>query len=347
MKRIILITILLTVITLFSSCNGSHKNFSGVTLLEGRIDPFLAKNKKIYFYELTDSMSLFFFEKQITDSCLIDEHGNFKFELKHWNKPGFFDLGTLEAVFIKHIFAEPGDKIELFFDGKDLPLTLDRKNNIGTYNEFLQLFYDTFYRSPEVKKYYYVTSNFLMAPEYARYQNSRRNQQIQFFEKYFEGKKADSIFKNCFISETNLNWADDKLYFLWKKRIRKEVVPVDSSYFDFLKAIDHTDRSALICPGFSRYINFYIRELYQELPLETLKENEESMDKCNLAKKNLKGLGLKIAYYLILRDELNNAIATNTRFTLDTANINRLTDIAVQSTGDASYKSFVKNYQKH
>ena len=330
----------LLLIFIMESCTGPKDDSSREVIVEGRIAPILVRNKKIYFYRAKDSLNLFFAKKTITDSVNIDKDGNFKFIISDWTKPGFFDLGMKDVIFAANYFLQPGDKINLVFEGNELPPKLHVSKEIGKYNYFLQVFYDSFYRSPEVKKFYYVISNFMFAPDYADYINKRRIEQLAYFNNYFKNESVDSIFRFYFESELNYNWANDKLYFLWKKRIRKEVRAVDTSYFDFLKIVPSDNPAALNCPGYTRFINLYIRELYQEKFFAPSKDFSVSIEKCKLALEKLKGLDLKIALCNILMDEMTNA-DNEKRVIRNDAVINTLLDMALRSTGDSSYYYFV------
>ena len=264
-------------------CNPFSKNSSRIAIIEGKINPSFITKHVIYFYQYTDSLSLFFCEKKPTDSCEIKPDGSFKLEIKQWNQSGFFDLGSKDMIFARNFFLQPGDHLNLVFEGNEMPPKLSYSGKIGKYNLFLQTFSDTFYRNPSVKETYYKTSNYLLAPDYSVYINNRREEQINFFKKYFREEEMDTVFKFYFENETNYNWANDKLYFLWKKRIRKEVVPVDSSYFDFLKIVSVDNSKALICPAYTRFINLYIRELLDEKTSVTTDGIDPSFERFELA----------------------------------------------------------------
>ncbi len=157
-------------------------------------------------------------------------------------------------------------------------------------------------------------------------------------------------FKYYFEKETDYNWANDKTYFLWKKRTRHEEVPLDTSYFDFLQVIRTDDPKALICPGYTRFIELYINELYQqEIEKKIFKLTlalKPSLEKSALAKKYLQGTGLKIAFYQILRDELHSvdaALTENKKIHL--AFIDSLAHIAFEATQDSAILNYV-NSQK-
>jgi len=328
------------------SCNAFHKDSSNRATITGKITPHLNRNKVVYFYRYTDSLSLFFAEKKATDSCTMNPDGSFKLEISNWNQAGFFDLGTSEYSFAKHYFLSPGDDIKLFFIGEEMPMKLSTYQDIGEYNKFLQLFHDTFFREPAAKRNYFVISNFMLAPNYAGYINDRRNKQLAFYGHYFKDQEVDSTFAFYFTNETKYNWANDKTYFLWKKRTRNEFVPLDTSYFDFLAELNTDEPKALICPAYPRYINLLINELYQQV-MFTLPENHaQPIVKGNLANQYLNGLGRKIAYHQILRDETTGINIKLLETEVRQRNlVDTLVKMAITHTGDKSFATY-GNYTK-
>lgn len=333
---------------LFTACNPFSKNSSQSAFIEGKIPSNFTRKKILYFYRYTDSLSLFFCEKKLTDSCEIKPDGSFKLEVKNWGSDGFFDLGTTEFTFAKNYFLEPNQNLHLFFEGNEMPLKLSTYQDIGEYNLFLQTFYDTFFREPATKRNYFVISNFMLAPDYAVYINERRENQKLFYKNYFNGKEINNTFKTYFEKELDFNWANDKVYFLWKKRTRQEFVPLDTTYFDFLKVINLDDPSALISPAYPRFIGLYLTELYQQqLPNLPLGYKQASF-KANVAQAKLTGLGKKIAFYQILRDELTgiNSATNSTENRGQKLFVDSLTNLAFASTGDSAYFRFVLNERK-
>ncbi|OYU97050.1 MAG: hypothetical protein CFE21_01815 [Bacteroidetes bacterium B1(2017)] len=326
---------------LFTACNPFSKNSSQSASIEGKIPSNFTRNKTLYFFRYTDSLSLFLCEKKPTDSCEIKPDGSFKLELKNWNSDGFFDLATTEFTFAKNYFLEQNQNLHLFFEGNDMPLKLSTYQDIGEYNLFLQTFYDTFFREPATKRNYFVISNFMLAPDYAVYINERREHQKLFYKNYFNGQEINNTFKTYFEKELDFNWANDKVYFLWKKRTRQEFVPLDTSYFDFLKVINLDDPSALISPAYTRFIELYLTELYQEeLPNLPVGLKQTSF-KIAVTGKKLKGLGKKIAYYQLIKNELNGVnLSSNPA---QVAYVDSLTNLAFASTGDSAYFRFVKS----
>ncbi len=102
MKRILF---LLTLIIIFSSCQEKSK-FSVTGVIKGDT------KKQIYLNRLEVDNLVFI------DSAKINSKGEFKFRVKA-SDADFYQIGFSETDFIT-ILAEPGEKINLQFDGKNL-----------------------------------------------------------------------------------------------------------------------------------------------------------------------------------------------------------------------------------
>ncbi|MCF8254593.1 MAG: hypothetical protein K9H61_09255 [Bacteroidia bacterium] len=324
-----------------TSCSNYSKNSSLSVTIKGKIDPNFSRTKTIYLYQFTDSLGLFFGEKRVVDSCNIKQDGAFEFTILPSQSGAFFDLGTSEFVFARNYYVEAGESIQLNFEGNTMPLTLTSYAEAGRYNQFMQIFADTFYREPNIKKEYFNTSNFLLAPAYATYINQRKDKQIEFYQNYFRGQKLDSNFAYFFEKETLFNWANDKIYFLWKKRTRQEFVPLDTSYFDFLQLVNSDDARALICPGYSRYVTLLLSELYQEDVFNYPMGYSQALYKAQRAKDFFKGTGLKMAYHRILKDELQSINSNvNENQTEQIALVDSIISIAYLATSDSSFYTY-------
>lgn len=326
----------LVLITLFLSCN-NHKISSNLSVINGIVNPSFAKNKYIYLYSYTDSLSLFFGEKNLIDSCEISEKGEYKFTLKNINSPTLFDLGIQGNIFARNYLIYPSEEIQLDFEGIEIPVQLKSYNNIGKYNEFVQIFNDSFFRDSIVKKEYFNNSNYLLAPEYAKYAEARKSKQLAFFNQYFKDKNIDSTFKFYFQTETEFNWANDKIYFLWKKRTRQEWVQLDTNYFDFLTQINQDNPKSLICPGYVRYINLFLTELYQEQVFNLAPGYPQSLHKSYSAVKFYTGIGRKIAFHNLLRDETSGINSNPPENSNQAKLVEKMKQIAFQNTLDSSF----------
>ncbi len=164
---------LLFLITIFCWSMYSCSQHDSATI-EGRIDPVLVKKQKVYFYVYPDSLSRLFLKNTVLDSCMVKADGSFSFRIEKWKKPAFFDLGNGDFIFARGYFLEPGNKLNLVFNGKEVPPKLMISEQCGKYNVFVQSFLDTFYRDPLLKEMYYITSNYMPAKDYATYINKRR-----------------------------------------------------------------------------------------------------------------------------------------------------------------------------
>ena len=114
MKRIIF---LLTLVIIFTGCN--HKNQFSVN---GVIKD--SKTKYIYLNKLDVDTPI------LIDSAKISRKGSFRFKVKATG-PDFYQLGFSTTNFIT-LLAEPGERINLLFNGKDLFEDYSVKGSAGS-----------------------------------------------------------------------------------------------------------------------------------------------------------------------------------------------------------------------
>ena len=114
MKRIIF---LLTLVIIFTGCN--HKNQFSVN---GVIKD--SKTKYIYLNKLDVDTPI------LIDSAKISRKGSFRFKVKATG-PDFYQLGFSTTNFIT-LLAEPGERINLLFNGKDLFENYSVKGSAGS-----------------------------------------------------------------------------------------------------------------------------------------------------------------------------------------------------------------------
>ena len=322
------------------------QNTERITRVDGRIDYRISNRGWIYF-RIDSPCIERYFKSPIKDSALVSENGTFSFFFQSHSHPVFFDITNKRDFIAHHYYLSPGDHLRLDFEGKEIPVSLASFKDCGRYNSFLQEFIDSFYRNKEVKQFYYISSNYLMAPEFSRYINQRRQEQIHFFKKYFDEPAADSVFIRYFLAELNYQWASDKLNFLWKKRLRKEWVPVDSSYFDFLQLRGNSSGENLICPTYGRFIALLMREWYQQQNEFPGSGKISDMEKCKLAELAFTGLDLEMAYLSILQDRFENKKESNIEPSrMNNSGFDEILKRAFSHTRNPLFNNLVKDHDK-
>ncbi|MFA6261047.1 MAG: hypothetical protein WC760_06245 [Bacteroidia bacterium] len=293
--------------------------------------------KWVFLYRYADPISLAHLSKLKVDSTPVTEEGTFRFKLKEPLKSDFIDLGNESYIFAKNIFITRGERLKLIFDVSKDPPEIMNRDIIGKYNQMLQDFSDTFYRDPVVKQYYYVGSNFLLAPAYATYIDKRREAQLKFAKNLLNDPETDTVFKTFLQSEINYQWANDKIAFLWKKWVRNEEVPLKADYYNFLHELPLNNPPALISPAYFRFLELYIRELHRQLPIGIQMAQPAVKLKCDLAREKLTGLAYKVALWQILTEDAAT-IQSLTGF--DQVQKNKVDQLArhmVELTGDSTY----------
>lgn len=277
------------------------------TTVSGRLIHVPGTTRTVYIYRHREPITFWETDKILFDSCKLLADGSYTFNMSLKNQPVFVDIGIADLVFAHNIFIQPRQNLILDYDLAERPPSLLSVATAGIHNRFIQAFSDSFYRKPEVKEYYYVKSNFLLAPDYANYIDKRHKEQKAFLKNHFKDVATDSVFKAYIEAEIDYQWASDKTAFLWKKWIRNEEVPLDSSYFNFLKEIMIDNPEAIISPAYIRFLGLFIRELHRQKPLAEQVNQPNSLLKCKIACEHLRGMALKIALYNILKEEQENA----------------------------------------
>lgn len=297
----------------------------------------------VYLYRYADSISLTHLTKIKVDSTPVSSNGTFQFKFKEPYQSAFFDLGNESYLFAKNIFITRGENLKLIFDVSADPPQMLNRDIIGKYNQMLQDFSDSFYRSPAVKQFYYVGSNFLLAPEYAVYIDKRRQDQLKFAQSLLNDPDADTLFKTYLLSEINYQWANDKIAFLWKKWVRNEEVPLNSDYYNFLQELPINNPQALISPAYIRFIEMYIREMHRQLPIE-LQQAEPSVKlKCDLARQKFEGIAYKVSLWHILMEEVGTIQSLTGYDQSQKDKVELLAHQMVKLTGDSSYLHYPKS----
>ena len=314
----------------------SSTGIKGQLLHEARASRFL------YIYTYPDSFSVLQTSKMLIDSCQVDQQGNYHWQPKAWKQAAFVDLATKDEVLYRDLFLKPGQTFQLDFDMKQTPAVLVNRSSLDPSNLFLQQFSDTFYRSPEVKDFYYTKSNFLLAPEYSQYIDARHARELAFAQHVTDDTTLPARFR-CFVkSEIDYQWANDKIAFLWKKWIRNEEVKLDSNYYNFLKVLAVNNPESYWCPAYQRFLHLYIREMYRQLPLEQQDPSRAPYKKCELATQLTKGIATKLTLLHILTDERENAISLGVADSTKLKAVQALAAYIAKQTGDLNYLSIVE-----
>lgn len=322
MKNVL--AIIISFFFLFSiSCKQAEKKDLNVTVIQGKISSPIAPN--IYLFAFADSISQLLGEKTILDSCEIDKDGNYLFSL-NWKQSSLFDLKNGNDLLIANLFLNPKDNITLNFTGEERKPKIVLNTKEAKYNDFLLQFKEKYFEEKETKHYYYVESNYLSILQFQNYIDKRSSEQVDFFHNYFKNETLSETFTKFVLTEIYYQSANDKMMFLWKKRIKEEWHPGDSVYADFLKETKIESPDALLSPAYHRFLQLYIDELYQQIfdrhkIVQTKPENiSPNLLKFQTANEHLHGIYLELVCVKLLRDERNSVSTKNETHTatLDT-----------------------------
>jgi len=300
--------LLISIAFLFSACNGSDKSQSGSTVVEGTIQN--PADGKIYFYTYIDSASLYLDNKSLIDSSAVDNKGHYSFTLPN-NSPVIFNLQMGSNILANNLFLIPGAHLEINFTGKDNTPEINSSGHDSFYNKFLLQFLDSFFRDSSVRNEYYIASNYMDIHQFTEYIEKRKQKQLNFFNDYFKGDSLNNYFKNYCLNTINYGIASDKLYYLWKKRMKVENIRGDSSFFSFETKSFIENADALNCPAYIRFLNLYIKDTYErmvergELPINRANKLIPQVEKYKLAVRLLERPYRDVVLYNLIHSEMN------------------------------------------
>ncbi len=294
----------------------SDKIDANSVVIKGHTD--YNKGTKLFLFGYADSADLFLDNLSAMDTSLVDENGDYYFSLKK-SLNTVCELQTIDSVLIPILYLTPGKELIINFSSENHNPDYNTSSIEARYNEYFLKLIDTFYKEPEAKQFYYISSNFLEIEQFDKYITQRRDRQLAFYDDYFENANADSNFKNFAYNQINYQYGTDKMYWVIKKRMKGVKLKIDSAYYNFLTPSFIQNEKAIACPAYIRFLKFYLKNTY-ERKVEKDLENKlpvaiPATEKYNIAVHDFKGLALKAALYNIIYDDMygigNNEIYNN------------------------------------
>lgn len=281
-----------------------------ITIIKGKIE--FSPGNSIDLYAYPDEFQKYLNKKIIIASVPVGKTGEFSFLLNFY-QPSAFDLKIGNRILVSNLFLCPNDEITINFDGAELNprITLNAKG--GKSNQFLLIFDEKFFKTPRIKRDYYINSNFLRADEYSEYLKARRIQELRSYDEYFSDAPPRKEFATYVLSEINYQYAVDKLMYLWKKGIKNKQVDVSNDYYDFVSKDFIENPAALNSPSYVHFLNLYFIKLYEEQQIRIQQAGNrngmhESLEKITVAEQNFSGLSRQIITLNILKDEANSFV---------------------------------------
>ncbi len=306
LKRFLILSV--AVIPFLFSCNVKEKISPGSSVVEGRIEN--ASGGKIYFCTYADSMSLYIDNKTALDSSVADKDGHYSFIL-HNQRPLVFNIQNGNVILANNLFLEPGNRLEINFKGNENKPVITSSGPGSGNNSFLIQFLDSFFYHPEVKNEYYIASNFMDIHQFSLYIESRKQKQLDFFYNYFENDSTNSDFKKYVLNTINYGIGSDKLYYLWKKRMKIENIRGDSAFFSFETKTFIQNPDAMNCPAYIRFLNLYIKDTYERMVEQGEFQQSKTVrlipqaEKYKLAVRLLERPYRDAVLYNLIHDEMN------------------------------------------
>lgn len=290
-----------------AGCNQQPAGDDGSTTITGNMQRSSAG--KIYFYSYADSVDFFLARTTPLDSAIVDEQGNFSFKLKI-NTPHVFSLQHGNRNLVSNLLISKGDQLQFKFYGNNNIPKITPFGDEAKFNTFLLNFVDTFYNDTTTHNEYYIASNYMDAAQFAAYNDRRKKNMIDYFNRYFENDSLQSEYRDYALQTICYELASDRLMYLWKKRMKGESVAPDSSFFNFTNPSFVENEAAFITPSYIRFLNLYIKDTYErmvekgELPVNKTDKLIPPVEKYKLANTMLTGKFREaVLYNIILNDQ--------------------------------------------
>ena len=244
------------------SCSNNEEQKEDKTIIEGSIQN--PTHSKISFCTYPDTVSLYLGAKQAVYTVDLDAQGHFKFAIDN-KTPVVFDLESGEQTLATNLIVLPGSHLEIKFTGKENRPNIVSSGEASEFNGFLIELLDSFYESPSLKQEYYIGTNYMDIHYFSDYLDKRRQAETGLYNSYFEGKTINKVYEEYAKNTIDYCWGADKLYYLWKKRMKIENIHGDSAYFSFQTKSFIQNAGAINCPSYIRYLNLYIKDYYERL----------------------------------------------------------------------------------
>lgn len=301
-----MVGIILIIITGIGCRTDKNEN---LTVIQGNIEVPL--HDKIYFYSYPDSESMFLANMEAMDSSTLDKDGNFILT-PVCKKPFIFNLVHGNQDLATNLFLLSGNKITINFRDKNNQPEVFPSGEEAKFTAYLINFLDTFYKEPATKQEYYIATNYMDIHQFRSYCEKREQKQFDFFNDYFKNDSLNLEFKFFAHNTIQYGIAVDKLMYVWKKRMKGEIVAADSSYFSFETPSFIENKDAFSCPSYIRFLNLYIKDTYErmvergEFQFEKSKTVVPQVEKFKLAFQLLHKPYRDVVIYTIILGDMND-----------------------------------------
>ncbi len=291
------IYILLILDILCGACNSPTPTDPDHSVIKGNIE--YPSARMIYLFSFADSNAKYSGIRTPIDSAIIDKHGDYVFSFK-LKECSVCDLRIGEKMVEPNLFLCKGETLTINFTEKENKPLITGDDITAKQNNYLQKFLQKFYSDPEVKQFYYISSNYLPVTEYSAYMEKRRNEQKTFYDEFFRSNKPEKEFADYATSEIEYQNAADKLMCVWKKRMKGEDATQDSTY-DRLSDRSFLENSrAVKSPAYFHFLTLYVSDIYERLlaerkiPKNATDRLDPLYEKRNIASEYLNGIARDI-----------------------------------------------------
>lgn len=313
------------------------------TLIGGHFDKPKDSTVTIQYY----SSAINFIEGATTkQEVILDEKNNFLFEIET-DIPINFHLLNGEKWLFMNKYAAIGDSVYFNFKDSSMVFTAKCEECLN----FMFEWEDKFLRNPKVRKEYNSSYDSFEPIQFSAYWFKRKNDQLAFFNEFFQGKKYPEDFKQYMEAEINYSFATALLQYSWRNPLGKGVLK-NQEYIKFLDSITIDNPTAITN---QRYL-FFLRELPYNFIVFTNHDstnNKEVNEYANnnefhiydsLATKYFKGATYDLSIYkgLISNIEMLSYFKGDSTFDLKYNKLLNNIEIAKNNFNDKSYYNRLK-----
>lgn len=185
-------------------------------------------------------------------------------------------------------FLQPGDQLEVKFNGDDFFNTLKFKGKGANENNFLVAYEKKF---EENEDYQILPENIrLKEPDFRKFLDYRKADQLKFFRNYANKTPVSEAFTSYMLAQIEYSWANDLLTFadLRARVLGGTALKLSTDYYTFLDKVELNNPAAVNSHAYTGFLENYLHYL-------AANTNHQKTDVdyyqvfYNLAKEKLKG----------------------------------------------------------
>jgi len=224
------------------------------------------------------------------------------------------------------LFLQPGDELEARFTAGNMMKTLKFKGKGADENNFLLAFNLKFLENED---YQVLPENItLNEKSFIEFLDFRKQDQLNFFQKYTGKAPVSDAFRNYILSEIEYSWANDRLMFNeLRTKVLGSPIKLSATYYSFLSQVKLDNAPGVRSHSYLSYLKNYIR--YQATAANHRPVDMDYYEVLyNLAKGNLAGEPRNLVLANIIHESIRNGfIQYTSRMFADFEHLNTNKDL--------------------